>query len=421
MSMSETTMLVMVSTTGNNNKFYEATINGDTIDVRYGRVGATGSTMRYGGGRAKYDSLLNSKKRKGYKEVEVVDGGNTKAATNSVLRSASLKGLSKPEFATDTRITKLVDDIVAVNAHSIATASGGKIALKDGALRTPLGVIGRSSLDKADALLVDINNSSDHRRKVGLLEDYLTLVPQKVGSRRGWEDDLLTDTALGQQVDFVKQLRDSLDFIETQAAAASDTAGPAVTFRYNIGVIEADDPRFKQVADSFAKTLNSNHPSRRYKLVGLYDMFDSDEALAKYEALKQAKGNEQWLWHGTRASNVLSILAKGLYVPPANAGFTTGRMFGNGVYLSSQSTKSALYSGGYWAGENLSNKAFMFSAQAVMGKSYQPRSYGENWAPIHRDYDSINVKAGTAGVRNHEAVIWNLDQLNMRYLLELSL
>ena len=54
-------------------------------------------------------------------------------------------------------------------------------------------------------------------------------------------------------------------------------------------------------------------------------------------------GNVQELWHGTRAGNLLSILRAGFTIPPANAPHVTGRMFGNGVYFSDQSTKSLNY------------------------------------------------------------------------------
>ena len=37
-------------------------------------------------------------------------------------------------------------------------------------------------------------------------------------------------------------------------------------------------------------------------------------------------------------------------VPPANASHCTGRMFGNGVYFSDQSTKALNYAYGYWGG-----------------------------------------------------------------------
>lgn len=427
--MTQTIMLVKTETNANNNKFYRLELRADgSVFANWGRVGASGQSMTYPGGQATFDKKLREKKRKGYQEVEVVDGGNTKAANQTVLQKASAKGLAKDGFSDDERLLKLVDSIVAVNAHDITTASGGKITLADGVLRTPLGVIGQTSLDKADEILVELNlatsgsGGADRTEQVKLLEQYLMLVPQKVGARRGWEDDLLTPAAIGQQVDFVKQLRDSLDFVEAQQQAASGSSAPEVAFRYKMGVIEADDPRFEQVRSAFARTLNDRHPSRRYKLVGLYDVFDGDEPYARYADARERLGNEGWYWHGTRASNVLSILSKGLYVPPANASFTTGRMFGPGVYMSKQSTKSLNYSGGYWAGQQMSDKAFMFSLQAVMGSSYRPTTAWRNsWADVHAKHNSINVAAGTAGVANHEAIVWNLDQLRMRYLCEFSL
>ena len=49
-------------------------------------------------------------------------------------------------------------------------------------------------------------------------------------------------------------------------------------------------------------------------------------------------GNVMELWHGTRVENVLSILKGGLIIPKSSAGHVTGRMFGDGVYFSDQST-----------------------------------------------------------------------------------
>lgn len=305
--MAQSIMLVKTETGLNNNKYYRLELRDDgSVFANWGRVGAAGQSMTYAGGQKTFDQKLREKKRKGYQEVEVVDGGSTKASSQMLLQQASAKGLAKPDFADDARMLALVDSIVAVNAHDIATASGGKITLADGVLRTPLGVIGKTSLDKADELLVELNDavtkSVANPTQVKLLEQYLMLVPQKVGARRGWEQDLLTPAAIGQQLDFVKQLRDSLDFVEAQQQAASGSDAPEVAFRYKMGVIEAGDPRFVQVEKSFQRTLNSRHVARRYKLVGLYDVFDGDEPYARYTAARDSLGNEGWYWHGTRAS-----------------------------------------------------------------------------------------------------------------------
>lgn len=424
--MSETKMLVKVEIGANNNRYYELTLDGDNVTARWGRVGNSGQTKIYGGGEKKFQSLLKSKAGRGYKEVEIIgNSGGSPKPSSALLQAASLRGLAKPEFATDARISKVITTLVDQNAHSIATVSGGQIKLTDGQLQTPLGVIGRRSLEEAQEILDDLSKDAPDAPKqprVSNLENFLRLVPQKVGLQRGWEDDLLTPEALAKQNDFLSQLRDSLDFAETTQSVGEATV--EASFRFSMGVIESTDERFTQVQASFAKSLNSAHPSRRYKLVGLYDITDGDEQMKAYEEAKKRIGNEKWLWHGSRASNILSILSKGFYVPPASASFSTGRMFGDGIYGSNQSTKSLNYSGGVWKGQHLSNTAFMFSMQAVMGNSYRPTRSWEGKAfyeSLRGKYDSIDVQPGKGGVANHEAVIFNVEQINMRYLCEFSL
>ena len=70
-------MLVKTETNANNNKFYELKLDGDSVFARWGRVGAEGQSMTYAGGEATFDKKAREKQRKGYQEVEVIDGGNT--------------------------------------------------------------------------------------------------------------------------------------------------------------------------------------------------------------------------------------------------------------------------------------------------------------------------------------------------------
>ncbi|WP_430326539.1 hypothetical protein, partial [Salmonella enterica] len=68
--------------------------------------------------------------------------------------------------------------------------------------------------------------------------------------------------------------------------------------------------------------------------------------LGPWNANGKKVGNIKELWHGTRVGNVLSIMKGGFVIPPSNASHVTGRMFGNGVYFSDQSTKSLNYAYG---------------------------------------------------------------------------
>ncbi|GAG42041.1 unnamed protein product, partial [marine sediment metagenome] len=68
-----------------------------------------------------------------------------------------------------------------------------------------------------------------------------------------------------------------------------------------------------------------------YKVkIGVMDIAFSDEGLPL--------GNIKELWHGTKCSNMLSIMKKGLIIPCSSSGHVTGRMFDDGLYFTDQST-----------------------------------------------------------------------------------
>jgi poly [ADP-ribose] polymerase len=133
-----------------------------------------------------------------------------------------------------------------------------------------------------------------------------------------------------------------------------------------------------------------------------------------------AKLKNIWeLWHGTRASNLLSILKAGLIIPPSNAPNVTARMYGNGIYASDQSTKALNYAFGAWGSGARDNNCFMFLLQMAMGNHYTPRgSFSGNKAPL--GYDSTFAKANQSGVYNNEMIVYRTSQVDLNYLIEFS-
>jgi poly [ADP-ribose] polymerase len=53
-------------------------------------------------------------------------------------------------------------------------------------------------------------------------------------------------------------------------------------------------------------------------------------------------GNKRLLWHGSRLTNYVGILSKGLKIAPLEAP-STGYMFGKGIYFADMVSKSANY------------------------------------------------------------------------------
>lgn len=428
-------MMVMTNIGGNNNKFYEAVLAGDTVQVRFGRVGADGQRTTYAGGRRMFQRKLNEKWNKGYRPVAVATSARESA--NTSLRDAASKGLVAGA-ASDPKVSSLIDYLVAKNAHDIGQASGGKIRVLNGQVQTPLGLLTQPTITKARSVLSDLQGATGLRRNE-LLESYLMLVPQDIGRTRGWEEVVLTKPdEFDKQSQFLDQLEASLDVALAQSKANEDTDDDAKTvdlFRFKLVPLE-DAAELARIEQKYQSTANSRHGYgvTHAKVRAVYVLTDSKRTVPFDDVAKKV-GNVQELWHGSRAHNILSIMAKGLFIPPTHGSGIqiAGRMFGNGIYFSNQSTKSANYSrGGVWS-SGADNRWFMLLADVAMGNEYRPEkdtNYGyggARWDDVYsgrktdgkgRRFDSVNVRPGTNGVMNHEAIVANLDQINLHYLVE---
>lgn len=150
-----------------------------------------------------------------------------------------------------------------------------------------------------------------------------------------------------------------------------------------------------------------------------------------WDKVRERLRHTRRLWHGTLTHNVLSILHRGLFVPPTSGSTVniTGRMFGDGIYFSDQSTKALNYSHGTWSrtGER-TYRCFMFAAHVVMGRELRTTAGDDRGDVLHRmfgpastsvrTYNSLVVQAGTCGVINNEMIVPSTDQILLRYLCE---
>jgi poly [ADP-ribose] polymerase 2/3/4 len=433
-STPRSTTLILVSSTANSNKFYRLTLDADgAVSKTFGRVGASGVTNVEHTGYAGYERMRREKLRKGYREIDVADGEVT-APRIATMRLASVarSGLTENEAGENAVISDLIDRIVRVNAHDILETSGGLMKVDtSGRITTPVGLVTAASIREATALLKRMQRMKAAAR-VPLLEQYLTLVPQKVSPRAGWADVFFEDSGTFQkQREFLEQLADSVAFFETQAAAlaaAPENAPVDVGFKYRIRSVPDRGGDFKRIRTLFESTKNDMHTASRLKLKRVFELVDPVGADA-YQSVATQIRNEQQLWHGTRAANLLSILRRGLYVPPTTGSTVqiAGRMFGDGVYLSSQSSKALNYSHGIWTSGRREDNCFMLLADVAMGSEYRPGATWDAAVPqlarttrnkFDKPWNSINVRPGHGGVRNHEAIVWNVDQIRVRYLCE---
>lgn len=413
-------MLVMADAKNNHNKFYEIRLEeNDEVLVRYGRVDGGCQHASKGFGVAAFERAARAKKAKGYREVDVVvkdEGGKVQRTLSEVAK--------RDIIGNDPVMTELMERLVRMNRHQLMAASGGRITIEDGKVKTPVGLITMGNVQSAKAVLQQLERmvSADQHYTdayLTLLNDYLTLVPQKVPSRGQWGPTFFSaHTSFQNQSDLLEQLESSLEGLERlekEKEGESDQLPQERLFAYSIKPV-SDPNTLKQIERLFRAQTNARHASSHLRLKTVYEM-SNPQAEEIYGQVRDRVGNEMKLWHGTRACNLLSILKTGLIVPKSSAGnFTiTGRMFGDGLYFSDQSTKALNYSYGYWGHGQKDHNCFMFLCDVAMGKMYTPAGSGNG---KKKGYDSCFARAGKSGVVNNEMIVYDIYQARLRYLCE---
>lgn len=430
-------MLITVDTGANSNKFYHVTLDDNgVVTKRWGRVGSDGTVNTESTGRTGYERVIAAKMKKGYKIAKV----NASHVTTSGVSNINLESVAQKHLtidATNTRVAQLISQLVSSNKHQIMEQSGGQINVNDdGLVRTALGIVNQSTINEARLVLGRLNASHTNRQLIHDLEEYLSLIPQDIGRRRGWEETFLSPSNLGHQSSFLSQLESSVQWYDKTLAAAKvddsankDSEDHSDLFRMKLGYLDKNDPMYAQIEKTYMGSRNLRHTSHSMKLVNVFTVEDKAHEEV-FNKVATGLGNVKELWHGTSVANVLSILTKGLFIPKSNQGIQiAGRMFGDALYFSPQSSKSLNYSNNFWHGGTRRNSGcFMLLNDIVMGNEFRP----QYWDSRQKDkayngtdsrgkkFNSINVKGGTCNVLNDEIMVWNTDQIKMKYLCEFS-
>lgn len=433
MAIKEQAMLIFTDAKNNNNKFYEVILNDDdTVNTRWGRVGTAGQSGKSPGGKRMFDSTVRAKKAKGYEPSNVMSLIiDTESQDKGKLAEVAKRDIIKDAYV-QSELVKLVDRLSEMNKHQIIEASNGNIKINEsGLITTPLGMVTENTIAEARKTLDNIlkyvlknNFSSDDY--ISLLEKYLTLIPQKVPSKRGWHETFFANESIViAQNTFLDQLESSIDLYKTKQEEALKKSQEDkkekvldTVFKTSLELV-TDKQILKMIEKKFEVSKNSRHVTSNFKLKNVYEI-KNEEWTNRFEKNAKIVGNVQLLWHGTRAFNVLSIFKSGLIVPKSGGSYhITGRMFGDGVYFSDQSSKALNYSYGYWDNNKKDNNCFMFLADVALGKSYVPKHANDRRYPVP-GHDSVFAKANVSGVMNNEMIVYDVGYANLKYLCEFS-
>lgn len=468
------------NTKGTSNKTYHAELqkakSGTKVQI-YTMYGATGSVQasnwRYYNdldvASKDYERILKSKRKKGYKDIDVAQralgSDNAKSITKAVqLNNSDHLTKSKDVSKLDLQTQELMTFLFGATQNFVSTT-----------LKCPLGQLtniqiddGRSRLDKAKKIINAkkklTKKNKDEIEK--LTNDFYGLIPHNFGAgARGQMSHLLLDT-----LDKIMQKEDDLDTLldaKSVGAVLNNTSGvdeKYKTLNADISAVPRDNPMFSFIANYYSGSQQRAHGYTNTRVKNVWSVSRKDkesdyfisnvEKISKkcngynyikeanrlyrnatqyslsnredldLKALKLYKQANVWMcWHGTRSANIIGITKRGLLIRPSGA-IHTGSMYGDGKYYSHQSSKSLNYcDGGYWARNKGKQSKYMFILDVALGNMYTangPSFYKS--AP--KGYHSVYGKAGKSGVMNDEMITYDFKpeqcQGIIKYLLEIS-
>lgn len=408
----------------NNNKYWNVTLydNGDVMS-EWGRQGKTKQSKTWpGAGRSFMEKKIAEKGKKGYHENKTVEGSGDLIVKAGAVANTELKSIAAKQIKSKNPVVaKLVDFLVDVNAHQIHQATGGKIQFdtSSATFKTTQGVVVPQQVTRARDLLSAMYgyvNVGDYDMIEDDLNEYLSLIPRDFGMGRMSPSDILPDVlSIQKENDILDGLDSSFAGLQNISPKKTKKRAAPKIFDVDMEII-TDGKIIDRINSYYKRTKRTMHTSHRYRLKTIYKI-NIKTVIEAFKNKGEKVGNVKELFHGSRCSNVLSILRQGLIIPPASASHCTGRLAGNGCYGSDISSKALNYSTNFWGGRGSTDRIFMFLCDFAMGKMYRSKGYGD-YRTSKDGYDSTFMEGGKYGLHNNEMIVYDCGQVNLKYLLE---
>ena len=406
--------LIYVEVDENSNKVWKGSVLEEgSFLAEWGRVGSKLQSKKHEYksvklATRKLEQMKNQKLRKGYTHAKVIEDDRTVSVP---LDPQELEKIAATQIhhGEDPRSSELIRYLVQVNIHQIVSQTQISYDAISGNWKTPLGLVTPEAIAQARQCLTEITKNQRKSSLRQLISKYLRLIPQNLGHKLD-KSVFCSDNELQRQFEILNALEVALEI----APKPVNQTIFECTLRRVPGSTTEGRQTFRWIRNLYESTINQHHLSATYKLTRVYEI-DIPSMRRAFELKSKQIGNVKLHWHGTKASNLLSILRQGLIIPPANAVHCTGRMFGNGIYGSQQSTKSLNYATNYWNQSGDSNqRAFMLLCDFALGKEYRPKNFNVSY-PV-KGYDSTYIAPGNANIINQESIVYSTDQVNIKYL-----
>ena len=388
-----------------------------TVKAQWARVGAANpASGEWSGGESYLDKKVKEKTKKGYVEQKTVgtvaSSGGTVKVVDGNLNEIAKKQLVKSNSSQT--LLNLVDRLVKSNIHKITTSTNVTFNNSTGLFQTPLGLVLPTGLVEARNLLVDIKPLVIARKFNSQLNEltnkFVCIIPQNMGMKRFSSETIFPDDdAIQKQMDIIDSLEASYQAMTSTPKTGSTNSNEEEIFKVDLN--ESTGKEADRLVKWYESTKKSMHGYDRIKIRNVFDVkiHDMDKSFLNTNT------NITEVFHGSSEANCLSILKSGLKVSPPSTVAIAGKLFGNGCYGATASSKSLGYTFGKWGQGGVGNSGWLFICKFNMGKIYETKAYG---CSKPSGYDSVWAKASSGGLHNDELIVYQNNRINITHLIE---
>lgn len=259
----------------------------------------------------------------------------------------------------------------------------------------PLGYPSVQNVKEAGKVLNDVYDIHKHPDKYPdsqnsfkhLSNRFYQLIPQ---SRGDCANKVINNQ---KEIEKKRQLLNKLNKFEVDYKFCEDGQKTILDYYHQLETemkpLNADSDEFTLIATYADNTFASaeHHADHRFKIE---DIFEIKQKGAEKRFRKHANdSNRMLLWHGTRVSNVASILKDGFKISLPAAVPQAGKMFGQGIYFTDTVSKASLYANHKEQGQS----ALLFICEVALGEMHEVTS------ALHNNFTGADLPQGTNSVK----------------------
>ena len=228
--------------------------------------------------------------------------------------------------------------------------------------------------------------------------------------------------AIEEQRETVQLLRDLINVGEgiRGANALSDTQRKYKALHCTIEHVSRATDEYEQVARLVQTTAPAPAAAHLTTIVEIANVFRISRPMEQ-QFFRTKVGNERLLLHGSRPSNIVGILSRGLLMPRTvirSVSRTDEGWLGSGLYFTDSISAALQYSPA-----SVQGMRYVFCCSVALGRSKEYTSKATNLSRVPTGYDSTHgVKSTTDRASifdQNEFVIYHPTQQRLRYLIQL--